>query len=73
MGFFRFVHTCICKYVHQSDRDNEDKLNSHFSKFAIYMLFKERDIEESDDLQIDMSSLDNDISRMQFESLNSEE
>ena len=37
------------------------------------MLFKESDTEKSDDLQSDMSSLDNDFSRMQFESLNSEE
>ena len=39
-----------------SGLDNEDKLNSHFPKFAIYMLFKESDTEKSDDLQSDMSS-----------------
>src|SRR5690349_9269769 len=74
MKFFRFAHKCIYKYIHHSSRDNENKPNSHFSKFAIYMLFEEMDTEESSDSQSsDVNSLDNGFFRMQFESSSSEE
>ena len=73
MGFFRFARKCIYKYIHHSSRDNENKPNSHFSKFAIYMLFEETDTEESGDSQSNVSSLDDGFSRMQFKSSSSEE
>ena len=58
--------------MHHSSRDNENKLNSFFSKFGIYMLFEETDTEESGDSHSDVSSLDDGFSRIQFESSSSE-
>ena len=73
MELFRFPHKCIYKYIHHSSRDYENKTNSHFSKFSIYMLFEETDTEESVDSQSDVNSLDNGFSRVQFQSSSSEE
>ena len=61
------------KCVNHSSRDGENKLNCHFSKFAIYMLSEEMDTKESENSQSDVSSLNNGFCRMQFESSNCEE
>ena len=60
-------------FENSSILNQQSILNSHFSKFAIYMLFEETDTEESHDSQSDVSSLDDGFSKMQFESSSSEE
>ncbi len=73
LSIHAYINTYIYKYIYRSSRDTENKLNSHFSKFSIYMLFEETDTEESGNSDSDVSSLDNVFSRMQFESSSSEE
>ena len=67
----------ICPHiytVHHLSRDNTNKaLNSCLSKFTIYMLFEDTDTEESVSSLSDVSSLESGMSKMQFESSNSEE
>ncbi|CAF4455417.1 unnamed protein product [Rotaria sp. Silwood2] len=69
--FFQLVHIYIIHHPNRDDTNN--KLNSGLSKFTICMLFEETDTEESGNSLSDLSSLDNDFSKMQFESSSSEE
>ena len=74
MGFFQFAHTCNMYTVHHPSRDNTNKtLQSCLSKFTIYMLFEDMDIEESVSSLSGVSSLENGMSKMQFDSSSSEE
>ncbi len=66
MGFFQLA--CIYTISHPSRDNTNNKLNSRLSKFTIHMLFEATDTEESSNSLRDVSSLDNDFSKMQFES-----
>ena len=59
----RYIHS-----IHHSCAENDNKLNSRFTKGTIYMLFKNTHTVENGNSQSDVSTLDNRFSRMQCES-----